>query len=47
MARRGAPAGDVKGFYSPNFKKTVNIKYPYIETLLTHDIIHRKIQDLP
>ena len=34
----------VKGFYSPNLKEIVNIRYPYIYNLLTHEIIHRKIK---
>lgn len=34
----------VKGFYSPNLKDIVNIKYTYKDNLLTHEIIHRIIK---
>ena len=34
----------VKGFYSPNLKKIVNIRYPYTDNLLMHEIIHRKVK---
>jgi hypothetical protein len=36
-------------FYSPNLNGFVNIRYPYVEeeSLLTHDIIHRKTKNIP
>lgn len=39
----------IRSFYSPNLKGFVNIKHPYIEkeSFLTHDIIHRKMKNIP
>lgn len=39
----------VKSIYSPYLKDFVNIKYPYVskENLLTHNIIHRQVKNIP
>jgi hypothetical protein len=39
----------IKSIYSPNYKDYVNIKYPHVskENLLTHDIIYRKVKNIP
>jgi hypothetical protein len=39
----------IKSLYSPNLKGFVNIKYPFLEkeSLLTHNIIYRKINNIP
>lgn len=37
----------VKGLYSPTYGKLVNIRYPYVQTLLNHEIVHRKVKNVP
>jgi len=37
----------VRGFYSPTYKEFVNIKYPHISNLSTHEIVFRTYKEKP